>query len=1004
MAGFQAGQIDQVSPSVTPLDYSFLNYALSTKESQYERGLSQVKSIYSSVLNSPLTNADNQKTREEYIADAQSGMKELSKADLSLPQNINKAGQLFAPFYQDSDIMADMYTTKGVSNNAAQINQWKTSSDKDEYAKYNPIQEEYNNQTILQLQNAKRGDGSLQKIRPRNIVPWQDKMEYLRKAVDDSGYEIEYDYATDEHGNPTPYIKKIKNGAETIPNWEIWAKSALGDKFEEQDRMVAQVGLDRYRNHIKQQNPNIADKDVDSEIAKDIIPSYTDMIQNNMKTYESNLKTYDESINELKNQAVDKNGNPRKHTPQEQQVLSQYTLAKNNIKQLQEKLKQDNSEIYNRNRDAFIERLTNNPLQYFEDLQKNKDVANFAKGITALSSVTLENNNVWSAMLTDKREREIASAKIKEEHFGNIIKGMDAGVLDENGKFISTSTNPTPIVGKDTTDVLETSDPLANYQLQMNTLKGVAVDNVLSPTGVAKALTSRNIIPMTDLPNICTSVKKLADTPFEKLSNPDKENITKLQQKLKENNVPVGNTLPELIHGINIFTQNEAKRKDLTSVQKTNIESELTSALKAETALMQYNAKDKMLKNNTKTELATNPAFKDSMVYRNVNNPDDILHADTGQKMEKDKNGNIIFQGKTYEPSAKKIDDVVSDVDFVDGYGRHQFLSRREIVDAIKNNALQVDKSHFYSEGEGPTTHTPGTLQINNKEYVINDDVAEKLQKYQKQYNENYKDFEQKLSKSVLSKMPEYADNASSRYGTVQSYIKTDQPKTTEEKKTNRFVLNASQELALPGNQKTVYDSDKKPVDPETQKAIQEALASGNYTQSASYHNIGFNGKDLWEVKLDLADKKADLDPELTWGNVKRSDLYGKSFFIEVNPSTTSRLLRSYPKDVVSRQLFSDLYNGKNIPLSPTLSSHGFDLTMIPDQADPNNIIVSGSVSTRNRNTGSFDQNPIELIFPLIGDKAKTPQEIYDYLTQEGVNHIKNNNENLRQYNQKFSN
>jgi hypothetical protein len=68
MATYIQGVTDRI-PEITPFqpDYSFLMNSLQYKQNAYDNAFNQINSIYSSVLNSPLTRGSNEERRAEFL-------------------------------------------------------------------------------------------------------------------------------------------------------------------------------------------------------------------------------------------------------------------------------------------------------------------------------------------------------------------------------------------------------------------------------------------------------------------------------------------------------------------------------------------------------------------------------------------------------------------------------------------------------------------------------------------------------------------------------------------------------------------------------------------------------------------------------------------------------------------------------------------------------------------------------------------------------------------------
>jgi hypothetical protein len=114
-------------PEIQPFrpDYSFLQSALQYKQSKFDTAFNQLNSIYGSILNAPLTRGINQERRDEFIKSADAEMKKITSLDLSLPQNVQLASNVFKPFYEDQNLVYDITFTKKAQNALAEGERFK---------------------------------------------------------------------------------------------------------------------------------------------------------------------------------------------------------------------------------------------------------------------------------------------------------------------------------------------------------------------------------------------------------------------------------------------------------------------------------------------------------------------------------------------------------------------------------------------------------------------------------------------------------------------------------------------------------------------------------------------------------------------------------------------------------------------------------------------------------------------------------------------------------------
>lgn len=117
MATYIAGVTDYI-PHLQPFrpDLNLLNYALQTKQAQYQQGYSKISSIYGTLLNSPMLRESDITRRDEFFQRAQSEIQKMSEIDLSRSDNVNAAFSVFQPLIDDPNITSDMAYTKQYHN------------------------------------------------------------------------------------------------------------------------------------------------------------------------------------------------------------------------------------------------------------------------------------------------------------------------------------------------------------------------------------------------------------------------------------------------------------------------------------------------------------------------------------------------------------------------------------------------------------------------------------------------------------------------------------------------------------------------------------------------------------------------------------------------------------------------------------------------------------------------------------------------------------------------
>lgn len=291
MATFIKGLTDQFGPmQLYKPDYQFLTQVYGTRQAEYDRGFNMVKNLYNSVLNSSVTNSDNEAFRQEAFKKLQGALKSVSNVDLSNPTNIMRAQSLIDPISQDQDLAYDMAVTKFHQAQKQKMEQYKNSTDPKMRAMYS----DYSKMDIAfaeeDMRNAKRGDGSLQKVQPREFVPFEDTMEYLRKAAKEQGLEI-----TQATPDGKGYIIKRVNGAGVAPIFSEWAKATMGTRFDRQFQVMGRVAAESsIRNEMS--TNGLSREEAIQKVSQKLLPVINQKTATEGITADKELKKIDDEI------------------------------------------------------------------------------------------------------------------------------------------------------------------------------------------------------------------------------------------------------------------------------------------------------------------------------------------------------------------------------------------------------------------------------------------------------------------------------------------------------------------------------------------------------------------------------------------------------------------------------------------------------------------------------------------------------------------------------------
>lgn len=124
-------QVQGYIPQYQPFkpDFNFYAGALQMKQSQYDAAHKQLSTLYTSLLNSPLTRDGNVKKRDEIFNMINQDIKKISSLDLSLAENVSSARKVFDPIYEDDNIVKDMVWTKNFMNALSTADSYKGCTD-----------------------------------------------------------------------------------------------------------------------------------------------------------------------------------------------------------------------------------------------------------------------------------------------------------------------------------------------------------------------------------------------------------------------------------------------------------------------------------------------------------------------------------------------------------------------------------------------------------------------------------------------------------------------------------------------------------------------------------------------------------------------------------------------------------------------------------------------------------------------------------------------------------
>lgn len=401
-------------PLYTP-DFGMMNSMLQRRSSMFEQGLSQVKSSDSLIRNAALSVSDNQVVRDNYIKQAETQLQKLQGADFSQMQNVEAAQQVYAPFWQDQDLLMDYSKTSSINAERTRAESMAQSSDPKVREQYWKTGADYVALSANELSMAKRGDGSIGKVKVNKYVPYFDVMSELKKRAKDQGLQIETD--SQEGPNKAYKITRI-NGDSAVPLFKEWAANELSDMPQADDVFRVQGVVD-YRSQVQQYQA----QGYEEGAAKKMV---ADSYMARQKSYFTERQTdLTEQITEMtkKLDAMDvefkakqaKGELTAEELGQRKALAGQLEGYKKGTASLQENIDKYSKSDAKEYQDEYNSML-NGGEDFFRRFHKNSMIQNFARNQAINNKYKIDVDPVFKL----NREMEITMAKLQQadEQFG----------------------------------------------------------------------------------------------------------------------------------------------------------------------------------------------------------------------------------------------------------------------------------------------------------------------------------------------------------------------------------------------------------------------------------------------------------------------------------------------------------------------------------------------------------------------------------------------------------
>lgn len=405
MATFIKGVTDQFGPlQLYRPDYQFLTQVYGTRQAQYDRGFNMVKSLYNSVLNNSVTNQENEKFRQEAFKKLQGSLKSMSNVDLSNPANVMRAQTLIDPISKDEELAYDMSVTRFHQKQKQLMETYRNSTDPKMRAMYSDISRMDIQFAEEDLANAKRGDGSIRQVQPREFTPFEDVQEYLRTEAKKQGLEI-----TQSGPDGRGYMLKRTNGIGAVPIFNSWAASVMGQRFDRQFGVMGRVNAESaIRNTM--QTMGVSRDEAVRTISSKLAPQIN--IQESTKgiTADKELTKLEKEIKFFEKEYP--NGFP----PAKPEIAEEYQKLVEARDQYNAELENSRSEVSKLQTEG-VQYVASNLYGIFSRAAKEQTALSFAQSYaTAKQSVEMRPDTTWATKANiASRERVAANSLAMQE-------------------------------------------------------------------------------------------------------------------------------------------------------------------------------------------------------------------------------------------------------------------------------------------------------------------------------------------------------------------------------------------------------------------------------------------------------------------------------------------------------------------------------------------------------------------------------------------------------------
>jgi hypothetical protein len=287
-------------PSLYTPDFGYMDTMLKRRQAMYQQGLSDISNKYK-YISREVINPENAKTRDQFISQVKTNLKDVSALDLSRSQNVKAALDVFQPFVNNTNVLGDMALADHFNQQIDIANNYRNKDGGKEYSDYNV--------RYLMMQK--------EEFARDNPNSWQSYYGNRRYYTPYKDYSKKFLEAYEKF-KPTVNTEPIIDGAYIYNRKTTSVDSAEFRKFldsylDEQDKKQIEIeGVVKYGNSpeslksVYQSKYNSTVKSIDDEIKR--LEAYDklaktkqekDTIKANIEYYQTKKLEHSEDLNSL---------------------------------------------------------------------------------------------------------------------------------------------------------------------------------------------------------------------------------------------------------------------------------------------------------------------------------------------------------------------------------------------------------------------------------------------------------------------------------------------------------------------------------------------------------------------------------------------------------------------------------------------------------------------------------------------------------------------------------